>query len=176
MAYLRMPECAAVAMALAAVTMPAAAQAWQEYAYADAHFAVQLPAPPAVEAGTYTAAGGIAVPATIYALRQPNIHFTMTVADLTKTPADKANAIDEAVRALRDGGEIKVDVRAEINGQYGRELTVAEKDGSRAIFAIFLIDHRLYELKAKVLPPTPERRSGDAIRFQQSLRFINVRR
>jgi hypothetical protein len=165
-----------VVVMMVAASGPALAQAWQEYSYSEAHFAVQLPAAPMVETGTYMAAGGIAVPATIYALRQPNIVFTMTVADLARTAADKPNAIDLAVQPLRETGEIKLDVRAEINGQYGRELTVAEKDGSRAIFAIFLIDHHLYELKGKVLPPTPERRSGDAIRFQQSLRFINVRR
>ena len=162
-------------VALAAFSMltaaPAAAQDWREYAYPDASFAVQFPGEPVVESGAYLAAGGITVPATIHILRQPAIVFSVTVADLTGTPADNRNAIDQAVRALAGTGEIRADVRAEINDQYGRELSITETDGSRSIYAIFFINHRLYELKGKVLPPTPERRSGDAVRFQQSLRF-----
>ena len=159
-----------------AMTAPAAAQAWREYAYPEHGFAVQFPAEPTVSSGTYTTAGGISVPAMIYALRQPNVVLTMTVAELANTRADNQNAVGQAVAALRNTGEVKVDVQAEINDQYGRELSITEKDGSRAIYAIFFINHRLYELKARVLPPNPERRSGDAIRFQQSLRFIRAGR
>jgi hypothetical protein len=154
---------------------PASAQGWREYAYPEAGFAVQLPAEPAIEAGSYIAPGGISVPANIYALRQPNMVLTMTIANLTGTAADNDNIIDQAVRALRDTGTITTDVRAEINDQYGRELSINEKDGSRSIYAIFFINHRLYELKGRILPPNPERRSANAVRFQQSLRFIVAR-
>ena len=154
---------------------PASALGWREYAYPEAGFAVQLPAEPAIETATYSAPGGISVPASVYALRQPNIVLTMTIANLTGTPADNAMVIDQVVRALRDTGTITTNVRAEINDQYGQELSINEKDGSRSIYAIFFINHRLYELRGRILPPNPERRSANAVRFQQSLRFIVAR-
>jgi hypothetical protein len=161
-----------LALALAAMVLPASAQGWREFSYPNAGFAVQLPAEPVMETGTYTLTGGIAAPATIYAHREPNMIYTMTIADLTGTAADNAGVIDQTVRALRQTGEVTVDVRSEINDQYGRQLSIDDSDGSRSIYGIFYINHRLYELKAEVLPPNPERRSGFAIRFQQSLRFI----
>jgi hypothetical protein len=167
---------AAVIATLVAATRPSVAQGWQEYAFVESGFAVQLPAPPETEMGTHMVAG-IAVPAMIYTLRQPDITYAVTVADLTNTRADnRAAAIDGTVKALRETGEVKLDVTAEINGQYGRELTLAEKDGGRSIMALFLVNHRLYQLKGTVAPPSPERRAGNAIRFQQSLRFPGGRR
>jgi hypothetical protein len=153
----------------------AAAQGWREYAYPDASFAVQFPAPPVIETATYAAPGGHSVPATIYALRQPDIVYTMTVANLVNTPVDNERVIDEAAQALRGTGEVTVNVRAEINDRYGRKLSINETDGSRTIYAIFYFNHHFYELKGKVLPPNPVRRSGNAIRFQESLRFIGLR-
>lgn len=160
-----------VACAVLAGAAQAMAQEWREYAYPDFGFGVQFPGKPTVESGTHMAPGGISVPATVYAFRQPNMILTMTIADLTNTEADGRGVIDRSVRELRSTGEIKVDVTSEINGQYGRQLSISEHEGSRSIFGIFYINHRLYELKGKLLPPNPERRSGDAIRFQQSLRF-----
>jgi hypothetical protein len=167
----------ATLLLILALLLPGAAtaQGWREYAYPNASFAVQLPAPPVIETGTYAAPGGHSVPATTYALRQPDIVYTMTVANLTNTPIDNERVIDQAVRALRDTGEVAVDVRAEINDRYGRKLSVNETDGSRSIYAIFYFNHHFYELKGKVLPPNPVRRSGNAIRFQESLRFIGLR-
>jgi hypothetical protein len=154
-----------------AIAGSASAQGWREFAFPDAYFAVQLPAAPVKQDGTYMASGGISLPATIYELRQPTIIYTMTIADLRNTPLDNERVIDRTVEGLGNTGEIRTNVRAEINNQWGRELSIDEKDGSRSIFAIFYINHRLYELKGKVLPPNPERRSAFAIRFQQSLRF-----
>ena len=150
---------------------PVAAQAWDEHAYPDAGFAVQFPVEPQVEAGSYETVNGISVPATVYSARQGSSVYTVTVAELANTPADQPNAIDDAVSLLRKTGEIKLDVNARINREFGRELSVAESDGSRSIMGIFFFNHRLYELRGKVLPPDPEAGSADALRFQQSLRF-----
>ena len=76
------------------------------------------------------------------------------------------------MNALRESGNIGVDVRERINGQFGHELNLANKDGSASTMAIFFANHRLYKLEAKVLPPNPQSGSGDAVRFQQSLQFI----
>jgi len=72
---------------------------------------------------------------------------------------------------LRKTGEIKLDVNARINREFGRELSVAENDGSRSTMGIFFINHKLYQLQARILPPDPVAGSADALRFQQSLRF-----
>jgi hypothetical protein len=62
-------------------------------------------------------------------------------------------------------------VSARINREFRRELSIAENDGGRSMMGIFFFNHRLYELRAKVLPPDPEAGSSDALRLQQSLRF-----
>ncbi len=148
------------------------AQAWDEHAYPDAGFAVQFPVEPQIAAGSYQTADGTTVPATVYSARQGSGVYTITVAELANTPADQPNAIADAVSQLRQTGEIKLDVNARINREFGRELSVAENDGSRSMMGIFFFNHRLYELQAKALPPDPEAGSADALRFQQSLRFM----
>jgi len=151
---------------------PVQAQAWDEHAYPDAGFAVQFPGEPQVEAGSYATVNGTSVPATVYSARQGSGTYTVTVAELANTPADQPNAIDDAVSLVRESGQIKLDVNARINREFGRELSVAENDGSRSMMGIFFFNHRLYELRANVLPPDPEAGSADALRFQQSLRFM----
>jgi hypothetical protein len=151
--------------------LPAGAQAWQNYDYADTGFAVHFPAVPAVTKGIYRAAGVIA-PSAVYSVRQDNIIYTVTVADFSQTTLEKDKAIDDAVKAFGAAGEIKVDVDARINTQFGHELTVANKDGSRSTVAIFFFNHHLYQLEGRALPPDPTARSSSLIRFQQSLQFF----
>jgi hypothetical protein len=150
---------------------PVQAEGWDEHAYPDAGFAVQFPVEPQVQAGSYETGSGITVPATVYSAREGSSVYTMTVAELANTAADQPNAIDDEVNRVRQTGEIKLDVNARINREFGRELSVAENDGSRSTMGIFFFNHRLYELRAQVLPPDPEAGSADALRFQQSLRF-----
>jgi hypothetical protein len=150
---------------------PVQAQAWEEHAYPDAGFAVQFPVEPRVEAGSYETADGTSVPATVYSASEGSGVYTVIVAELANTPADQRNAIDDAVSQLRKTGQIELDVNARINREFGRELSVAENDGSRSTMGIFFFNHRLYELRARVLPPDPKAGSADALRFQQSLRF-----
>src|ERR1700674_3451819 len=150
---------------------PVEAQAWDEHASPEAGCAVQCPVEPQVEAGSYETLNGVTVPATVYSARQGRGVYTVTVADLANTPADQPNAIDDAVSLLRKTSQIKLDVNARINREFGRELSVTENDGSRSMMGIFFFNHRLYELRGKVLPPDAKAGSADALRFQQSLRF-----
>ena len=163
-----------IAVALFAVLSSSSvrAEVWDEHAYPDVGFAVRFPSDPQVEAGSYVTLGGVTVPATIYSAKQDNSVYTMTVADFSNSSADEANAIADAVRLVDKTGDIKLNVNARINRQFGRELSVADDDGSRSTMGIFFFNHHLYELRAKVAPPNPESGSAEALIFQQSLRFM----
>lgn len=160
----------AIAGALLA-PLPASAQAWQNYDYPEAGFAVHFPAAPTVTTGVYRTAAGLSAPSTLYSVRQDNVVYTMTVADFSQITVEPDKAIADAVRSFGENGEIKVDVDARINRQYGHELSVGNKDGSRSTVAIFFFNQHLYQLDGRALPPDPATRSSSLIRFQQSLQF-----
>jgi hypothetical protein len=160
-----------LAAALASAPLTAAAQVWKRFAYDDAGFAVQLPAEPAKAQATVRL-GAATAPATTWTLKQPDVVYSMTVADVSKLGLAKDAALDQAVKTVAAQGEIKVDVTERINSEYGRQIALAGKDGSRSTLSIFLINGRLYQLEAKALPPDPQASSAKAARFHQSLEFI----
>jgi hypothetical protein len=154
-----------------AAPLAAHAQDWRNYDYPEAGFAVHFPAPPTVTHGVYRTAAGVTAPSTIYSVRQDDMVYTVTTADFSQVTIAPDTVIGDAVKAFGDGGEIKVDVEARINRQYGHELSVGGKDGSRSTVAIFFFNHRFYQLHGKALPPNSDARSSKLIRFQQSLQF-----
>jgi hypothetical protein len=156
---------------LALEPLPAAAQDWQDYAYPEHGFAVHFPAPPTVTQDVYRTTAGVAAPSTVYAVMKDNILYSMTVGDFSRTAVNDQEVINDAVKAAGLTGEIKVDVDARINRQYGHELSVKGRDGSYSMMAIFFFDHRFYHLVGKVMPPNAEAGAGRTIRFQQSLQF-----
>jgi hypothetical protein len=158
----------AFVMAAFVVSVPAAAQEWQEYNYPEDSFAVMFPAAPHVEKTTQAVADGRSVPARVYSLRQDKSEFTMTVADLDNTGLQEKDVIDYAVKMLSAGGEVKANYPHRIYQVYGRQLNIVGKDGSRSTAAMFNIYGRLYQIEAKVLPGGND---IDLIRFQQSLVF-----
>jgi hypothetical protein len=160
-----------LAAALVAAPLAAAAQAWKRFAYDDAGFAVQLPAEP-VKGQATVHLGSASAPAATWTVKQPDIVYSMTVADVSKLGLAKDAALDQAVKALAAQGKIKVDVTERINSEYGRQLSLLGKDGSRSTLSIFLVGGRLYQLEAKALPPDPQAASAKAARFHQSLEFI----
>lgn len=160
----------AVALALALFAASAArAQAWREYAYPDAGFSAQFPAEPTVTEIQYKVEG-VAGPAKVYQARQGSADFSVTVADLSGSPASGAAAIDAAVKALVASGEVKADVRERIDRQFGREVSVEAKDGGRITTAVFYVGQKLYVLAGRTEPDA----SGLAVRFQQSLQFVDA--
>lgn len=163
-----------VAILLAALLSPvtALAQEWKVYPYPDAGFAVQFPVPPVVEKGTYRTSAGISRPMTRYAARQDGITYTMEVVDFSSAKTDQASAIAETEKSFGASGKVTVAIDARINREFGRELSVNGADGSRAAVAIFFVNRHLYLLIGESLPPNAIARSGDAVRFQQSLQFI----
>jgi len=154
-----------------AASEPAAAQSWKEYSYPDYAFRVSFPAEPKVETTTYQAPDGRAVPAQVYAAAQGNAEFKMTIADLSGTGLEESAVIDQAIKTLSQGREIKVDIPARVSRVFGRQLSLLGPDGSRSSVALFYYAGRLYQIEGKSLPPGNA--TADAIRFQQSLIFTD---
>ena len=149
---------------------PAAAQSWQEYTYPDYAFAVAFPADPQIETTTYHAADGRSVQARVYSVRQNNIIFKMTVADLAGTNLQESAVIDHAIKTLSAGGEVKVNIPHRIYRVYGRQLSIVGADGSQSTAAVFDYKGRLYQIEGRALPGRNAAETEfETIRFQQSL-------
>lgn len=156
------------------VPLTALAQEWKVYRYPDVAFAVQLPVPPDVEKSTFRTSSGVSLPMTHYVARQDGITYTLDVVDFSSANADGKSAMVETERSFRNSGRVRVALDAHINLWRGRELSLSGTDGSRSAIAIFFVNKHLYTLVGRSLPPDAMARSGDAIRFQQSLQFIVV--
>ena len=144
---------------------------WREYAYGDQQFAVAFPAAPAV-AKIRSDDSAEPVSETVYLLQQPASRFEVTVFDLLRAPIGEQMAIARSVAALRRKGEITLDIASEVQGHWGRYLSITAADGSRTIAAVYFRNDRLYEIAASAPAASFEAVSSDLVRFQQSLRFF----
>jgi hypothetical protein len=164
----------AIAVALAAIlTVPGHAQSiWQEYTYPDQQFAVSFPGEPAITTMPFRAADGTMRPQTLYSLRQETGLFQVAVIDYSNSGMDDATVIGQAIAALREKGDIKLDIEARVQRNYGRYLNITGNDGSHTIAAVFFGNNRLYQIEGTVPASNPDALSGEMIRFQQSLRFM----
>jgi hypothetical protein len=164
-----------VAVATAAVLLwaPAAAQSWKEYTYPDRNFAIHFPGDPKIEDGTYRTAEGTSVSARVYSLAEATSAYKLTVADFSRRNLTDHQVLDQAIKTLAQDGVIKLDIPARVSRVFGRQLSMVGKDGSRSSIALFYYQRRLYQIQGTVLPTSADPASGDAIRFQQSLRFTN---
>jgi len=168
---LRLP---ALILATALLAAPAAAQGWREYTYPDLGFALHFPDDPKIEETTYMTVDGMTVPARIYSLNQETSAYRMIVADFSRrTNLNDRQVIDMAIKTLTQDAEVKLDIPARVSRVFGRQLSLLGKDGSRSSVALFYYQRRLYQIQGTVLPSNADPSSGEAIRFQQSLRFTN---
>jgi hypothetical protein len=125
-----------------------------------------------METVPYSTADGTTTNKVVYTVRQGSDIYSVEVADLSNAAIDETTAVDQAINQLRDKGDIRLDIPARVQRNYGRQLSVVGKDGSHSSVAIFFADHKLYQIEGTVLADSDDPNSGDAIRFQQSLRFI----
>ena len=160
----------AASAALALIGSPADAQTWREYRYSG--FAVQFPAEPTIESGTYSTAEGTSVDARFYSVEVQGALYKVTVADLSRAHQNEAQAVSEAIGHLTADGDVVVDVPHRVNGIFGRQLSIAGHDGSRTAVALFYRNRRLYLIEGTILPTNDDPMTSDGARFQQSLRFI----
>jgi hypothetical protein len=164
----------AFVLATFVASAPAAAQGWQEYTYPDYAFAVAFPGDPQVESTTHQVAAGRSVAARVYSVRQSNVVFKMTVAELAGTNLEESVVIDHGIKTLSEGGTVKVDVPHRIYRVYGRQLAVEGADGGYSMAALFDYKGRLYQIEAKALPGRSASDTNfDLVRFQQSLTFTD---
>jgi len=165
-----------IATACAAIlSVSAQAQStWTEFNFADQGFAVSFPGDPAVGHMKVKTPDGADVDETLYALRQNDAIYRMTVIDYKDLMVDGTKAIDQAITALRQRASVNLDIAARVNRNRGRQLSITEKDGSRTTVGIFFGDHRLYQIEGTVLASSADPSSGELIRFQQSLRFTGA--
>jgi hypothetical protein len=155
-----------------AASGPAAAQSWKQYAYPDYAFAVSFPANPETETTTYAAPDGGSAQAHVYSVTQDGGVFKVTIVDLADSAGQEGAVIDNAIKTLSQGGEIKLNIAARVSRVFGRQLSILGRDGSRSSVALFYHDGRLYQVEGKSLPPGNG--TADAIRFQQSLIFTDA--
>ena len=151
---------------------PAAAQQWTEYQSPDAAFTVHFPTDPNIETTTYRTPDGRAFGARVYSVAQENGAFTLTVADVPETgnQVQEDALMNEAVKRMTDGGDIKFDIQHRIRWFYGRQLGVAGVSGGYSYVAVFHHNNRLYQIEGKAVAAGGQA-EADAMRFQQSLDF-----
>src|SRR5471032_1237081 len=96
----------------ALVSVPAAAQTWQEYAYPDAGFAASFPAPPQITNAPYAMADGKSVNQQSYSVAQPARLYRVTVTDFSDQAIEADDAINQAAERLHGQGDVSFDMPA----------------------------------------------------------------
>jgi hypothetical protein len=164
---------AGIAALVAVIASRAEAESqWQEYAYPDQQFAAAFPAPPEVVRIPFEGADGRRVTEVVYYLQQDSERFQVTVFDLLKAGINEPTAIAGAAASMREKGEVRIDIAAEVQGHWGHYLSLETHDGRHTIAGVFFRNDRLYEIEASAPASDFEAVSSDLVRFQQSLRFI----
>ena len=155
-------------------TAPAVAEGWEEYSYPDYTFSVTFPANPQIEQTILQVAPGRSVPARVYSLRQSNLIFKMTVAELEGANLAESAVVDHAIKMLSQAAKVRLNIPARIYEVYGRQLTIEGADGSRSMVQLFDYNARLYQIEAKALPGRNfSDLQSDVVRFHQSLTFTD---
>src|SRR5215467_3036683 len=161
-------------LAALVASSPAAAQSWAEYAYSEYAVSLTFPSNPQIEMTSYQVADGSSVPARVYSARQDKLVFNLTIADLAGTNLEEGALIDNAIKRLSTGGELKLNLPHRIYRVYGRQFVVAGRDGGTSMAAVFEYKGRLYLIEAKALPGVITADTEFALtRFQQSLTFTD---
>jgi hypothetical protein len=158
-----------IAFIVAALVLsgPASAE-WKEFNSVSEGFGVVFPADPDTQdVAMFEVIPGKMVPAHIYSARYENSLFKMTVVDGRDAGLQEAPVVEQAVKRLTQGGQVKIDFPHRIYRIYGRQLSVQRPD-SLTTAALFFANDRLYVIESTKF------RGGsdtDAIRFHQSLTF-----
>src|SRR5882672_9509370 len=163
---------AGIALVAVIASRAEAQSQWREYAYPDQQFAATFPAPPEVMRIPFEGAGGRGVTEVVYHIEQGSETFQVSVFDLLRAGINEATAIAGAAASMREKGEVKLDITAEVQGHWGHFLSLETRDGRRTIAGVFFRNERLYQIEASAPASDFDAVSSDLVRFQQSLRFI----
>jgi hypothetical protein len=163
---------AGIAALVAVIASRAEAQSqWREYAYPDQQFAAAFPAAPEVMRIPFEDADGRRVTEVIYSLQQDSQRYQVAVFDLLRSGINEPTAIARADASMREKGDVRMDIAAEVQGHWGHFLSLETHDGRHVIAGVFFRNERLYEIEASAPASDFEAVSSDLVRFQQSLRF-----
>jgi hypothetical protein len=158
----------AYVMAALLISSPAAAQ-WKEFSSVPEGFAVAFPAEPEVQdVEKYEIVPGKTVPAKIYSVRYNNGLFKMTVADARDAGLQEAPVLQQAVKNMTQGGQVKIDFPHRIYRIYGRQMSITRPDNSLTTAAAFFANERLYQIESTKFVGGSD---TDLLMFQQSLTF-----
>jgi hypothetical protein len=149
---------------------------WREYSYPDEQFSAAFPAPPEVTRIPFEAADGRRATEVVYYLQQDSERFQVAVFDLLRADFNESTAIDRATRSMREKGEVRLDIAAEVQGHWGHFLSLETRDGRHTLAGVFFRNERLYEIEASAPASDFEAVSSELVRFQQSLRFTGALR
>ena len=150
------------------VSAAAMAQAWREYENRQEGFSINFPGEPQVESRPYTTASGATVPSKIYSVELPTGRYALTFVDMASRPQDEAQAIAQAVNALRQKGRAVYDDTDSLDGIPGHQLSVRQPDGRLMLASVHLYNHRLYITESSVPPG-----AAPPQQFQQSVAMIH---
>ena len=146
---------------------PASAE-WKEFSSVSEGFGVVFPADPDVQdVAMFEVVPGKMVPAHVYSARYDNSLFKMTVVDGRDAGLLEGPVVEQAVKRLTQGGQVKIDFPHRIYRIYGRQLSVQRPD-SLTTAALFFANDRLYVIESTKFAGGSD---TDAIRFHQSLTF-----
>lgn len=150
------------------VSSPAAAQ-WKEFSSVPEGFAVAFPAEPDVqEVEKFEIVPGKTVPAKIYSVRHNNGLFKITVADARDAGLQEGPVLQQAVKNMTQGGQVKIDFPHRIYRIYGRQMSITRPDNSLTTAAVFFANERLYQIESTKFTGGSD---TDLLMFQQSLTF-----
>jgi hypothetical protein len=168
---------AGIAALVAVIASRAEAQSqWREYAYPDQQFAAAFPAAPEVMRIPFEDADGRRVTEVVYSLQQDSQRYQVAVFDLLRSGINEPTAIARADASMREKGDVRMDIAAEVQGHWGHFLSLETHDGRHVIAGVFFRNERLYEIEASAPASDFEAVSSDLVRFQQSLRFTGTLR
>ena len=157
-----------VAFVVALVLSGPAFAEWKEFNSVSEGFGVVFPADPDIqEVAMFEVVPGKMVPARIYSARYENSLFKMTVVDGRDAGLQEGPVVEQAIKRLTQGGQVKIDFPHRIYRIYGRQLSVQRPD-SLTTAALFFVNDRLYQIESTKFKGGSD---TDAIRFQQSLTF-----
>ncbi len=161
---------------VAAAAAFAAEGGWTEFSYPESGFAAQYPGRPRVETRDYKTAQVPegSVKERVYSVDSGGVVYAVSVADFTRTRAEKDKTIDEAAKNLMAEGRLTHDESGRIDWNFGREIRVEDPNGTSYTDAIFFIDSKLYQLKVTYPAVNSDPNGSSGIHFfQQAFRLLN---
>jgi hypothetical protein len=166
---------AALAMALAAVPMPAQA-AWKNYINKEIGFSFTAPGEVKARVGNFR--GQVAGPrqTIVYRSAEDNVDYRVTVISFMQSQAEGATLLGERAYMFQDKKTVLSDTFARTgsgkDAVYGRKIVIELPDKkSRTTGAFYFTKGKLITLEATVLPAKGNPESPDATRFIESIAF-----